>query len=165
MSRQSQHEGNTNLLLGVNHARNATARWAGRRSEDLVGGSQFGPRLVGPAVVVLSLGDLHVLVEAQDLSGLQFSNCGSLTQLQDERSSSRFTVLHQCGRVSTVLPHLPRQPPLDLSNLSLSVSLVFGCVKKKIHCCYSPFLLFKRISVASSSRRSWKTAPQSAGPS
>lgn len=58
----------------------------GERSGDLVRGSQFGPRLVCPAIVVLGLGDLHVLVEAQDLSGLQFSHCGSLTQLQNKRS-------------------------------------------------------------------------------
>lgn len=66
----------------------------GERSEDLVSGSQFGPRLVCPAIVVLSLGDLHVLVEAQDLSGLQLGNGGSLTQLQNER---RFSVSLSCS--------------------------------------------------------------------
>lgn len=59
-----------------------------RCNEDLVSGGQFGPRLVCPAIVVLGLGDLHVLVEAQDLSGLKFGDCGSLTQLQNKRSIS-----------------------------------------------------------------------------
>lgn len=56
-----------------------------RRSEDLVGGGQLGPRLVRPAIVVLSLGDFHVLVEAQDLSGLKLSDGGSLTQLRKKQ--------------------------------------------------------------------------------
>lgn len=72
----------------IMHEPQATVqREESRRSEDLVGGGQLGPRLVCPAIVVLSLGDLHVLVEAQDLSGLKFSDGGSLTQLQKKAAS------------------------------------------------------------------------------
>lgn len=53
----------------------------------LVGGREFGPGLVRPAVVVLSLGALYVLVEAQDLSGLQLSHGGPLGQLRDTNTS------------------------------------------------------------------------------
>lgn len=129
--RTLSHKGNVVLLLGVNNARNTidcSARAGeGARGEDLVSGSQFGPRLVCPAVVVLSLGDLHVLVKAQDLPRLQFGNCGPLTQLQRKRRfSCQPKLLRPQSRASAAPPHLPRQPPLDLSNLSLSVSLVFG---------------------------------------
>lgn len=121
---KQQQEGNVKLLPGVN-----AGRRNGERGEHLVGGGQLGPRLVRPAIVVLGLGDLHVLVEAQDLPGLQLCNGGSLTQLQNKeqiscqvKADSAGAVLGGVGGV----PHLPGQPPLDLSDLSLSVSLVFG---------------------------------------
>lgn len=72
-------------VLIMHEPQSTARREKGRRSEDLVGGGQLGPRLVCPAIVVLSLGDLHVLVEAQDLSGLKFSDGGSLTQLQKKQ--------------------------------------------------------------------------------
>lgn len=54
----------------------------GKLKEYLVSRSQLGPWLVCSAIVVLSLCDFHILMEPQYFSGLQFCDCGSLTQLQ-----------------------------------------------------------------------------------
>lgn len=58
----------------------------------LVGGGELGPGFVGPAVVVLGVCGLHVLVEAQDLPGLQFGHRGSLGELRTRRVLSRQAV-------------------------------------------------------------------------
>lgn len=47
----------------------------------LVGRRELGPGFVGSAVVVVSVGGLDVLVEAQDFPGLKFSHSGPLGQL------------------------------------------------------------------------------------
>lgn len=49
-----------------------------RTGAHLVSGGELGPGFIGPAVVVFGLGRLHVLVEAQDLSRLEFSHRGPL---------------------------------------------------------------------------------------
>ena len=36
----------------------------------LIGRRELGPRFVGTAIVVVSVRDLHVLMETEDLSGL-----------------------------------------------------------------------------------------------
>jgi len=47
-----------------------------------VGGGEAGPRLVGPAVVVLSISHLHVVAETdEDLSFSKFFHRGSLAEL------------------------------------------------------------------------------------
>lgn len=53
----------------------------------LVGGGELRPRFIGPAVVVLGVRGLHVLVEAQDLPGLQFGHRGSLGELRAEEEA------------------------------------------------------------------------------
>lgn len=50
----------------------------------LVGRRELGPGFVGSAVVVVSVGGLDVLVEAQDFPGLKFSHSGPLGQLSGE---------------------------------------------------------------------------------
>lgn len=47
----------------------------------LVSRSELGPRFVCPPVVVVGVGALDVLVEAQDLPRLELSHRGSLRQL------------------------------------------------------------------------------------
>ena len=47
----------------------------------LVGGGELGPGLVSAAVVVVGVSALHVLMEAQDLPGLQLRHRGPLGQL------------------------------------------------------------------------------------
>lgn len=48
-----------------------------------VSGGEAGPRLVGPAVIVLSVSHLHVVAETdEDLSFSKFFYCGSLAELQ-----------------------------------------------------------------------------------
>lgn len=54
----------------------------------LVGGGELRPRFIGPAVVVLRVRGLHVLVEAQDLPGLQFGHRGSLGELRAEEEAA-----------------------------------------------------------------------------
>ena len=44
-------------------------------------GGESGPRFVGSPVVVVCVGGLDVLVETQDLPGLEFGHRGSLGQL------------------------------------------------------------------------------------
>ncbi len=51
---------------------------------DLVSRCEFGPGFVGAPVVVLSMSALHILMKAQDLSGLQLSHCRPLGQLHTE---------------------------------------------------------------------------------
>lgn len=51
-----------------------------------VGSSEAGPRLVGPSVIVLSVGHLHVVAEAdEDLSFSELFHCGPLAELQGGR--------------------------------------------------------------------------------
>lgn len=51
-----------------------------------VGSGEAGPRLVGPAVIVLSVSHLHVVTEAdEDLSFSKLFHCGPLTELQRGR--------------------------------------------------------------------------------
>lgn len=55
----------------------------------LVSRSELGPRFICSPVVVVGVGGLDVLVETQDLPRLQFSHCGSLRQLMEERAGAR----------------------------------------------------------------------------
>lgn len=50
----------------------------------LVSRSELGPRLICSPVVVVRVGALDILMEAQDLPGLELSHCGSLGQLSRE---------------------------------------------------------------------------------
>lgn len=59
----------------------------------LVGRGELGPGLVGPAVVVLGVRGLHVLVEAQDLPGLQFGHRGPLGELRRRRKRRRRPII------------------------------------------------------------------------
>lgn len=58
----------------------------------LVCGGEAGPRLVGPAVIVLSICHLYVVAEAdEDLSFPKFFHCGPLAELQEEESWTQST--------------------------------------------------------------------------
>lgn len=47
-----------------------------------VGSGEAGPRLVGPAVIVLSVSHLHIVAEAdEDLPFPKFFHCGPLAEL------------------------------------------------------------------------------------
>lgn len=66
-----------------------------------VGSGESGPRLVGPAVVVLSVGHLHVVAEAdEDLPFPELLHCGPLAELRGERQrrSARGLRLTRTGR-------------------------------------------------------------------
>lgn len=65
----------------------------GKLSEYLVSRSQLGPGLVSSPIVILGVGDFHVLVEPQDFSGLQLRNGWPLTQLQETVVNVTFFVL------------------------------------------------------------------------
>ena len=54
----------------------------------LVCGGEFGPGFICTAVVVVGVGTLHVLVEAQDRPGLQLCYCWPLGQLYDARGQA-----------------------------------------------------------------------------
>ena len=57
-----------------------------------VSGGESGPRLVGPAVIVLSISYLYVVTEAdEDLSFPKFFHCGPLTELQEEECWTQST--------------------------------------------------------------------------
>lgn len=47
-----------------------------------VSSGEAGPRLIGPAVIVLSISHLHIVAETdEDLSFSKFFHCGSLAEL------------------------------------------------------------------------------------
>lgn len=54
-----------------------------------VGSGEAGPRLVGPAVIVLGISHLHVVAEAdEDLPLPKFFHCGPLAELQVEEGGT-----------------------------------------------------------------------------
>lgn len=67
----------------------------------LVSRGELRPGLVATAIVVLSIGALHILMETQDFPSLELSHCGSLTEL-------------------------PGEPPFDLTPLCPPVCLILG---------------------------------------
>lgn len=77
----------TTGLQGENGGRGAgdfiDSAVGGKLSEYLVSRSQLGPGLVSSPIVILGVGDFHVLVEPQDFSGLQLRDGWPLTQLQE----------------------------------------------------------------------------------
>ena len=55
-----------------------------------VGSGEAGPGLVGPAVIVLSVGHLHVVAEAdKDLPFPKLLHCGPLAELQGRERHGR----------------------------------------------------------------------------
>jgi len=66
----------------------------GRGEPDLVSRCKFGPGFVRTPVIVLSMSALHILMKAQDLSGLELSDRGPLWQLQMYRHNIYFHIMH-----------------------------------------------------------------------
>lgn len=98
---------------------------------DLVSGGEFSPGFIRPAVVVLGLGRLHVLVETQDLPGLEFGHRRPLRQLNREGGggvSARFNSREAFGRWRA---DLSGEPAFDLVSLQSPVRLVLGCGGKR----------------------------------
>lgn len=59
-----------------------------RPSAYFVGSGEAGPRLVGPAVIVLSVSHLHIVAKAdEDLPFPKFFHCGPLAELQGGRET------------------------------------------------------------------------------
>lgn len=82
----AQHIWNANLYELLKRTRLSSA-WVldtSSRWPHLVGGGELRPRFIGPAVVVLRVRGLNVLVEAQDLPGLELGHRGPLGELRVE---------------------------------------------------------------------------------